>query len=222
MAKRLFDLLVSGVALVVLAPVMAALAAWVALDSPGGVFYRGLRAGRGNRPFQMLKFRTMVVDAERLGGPTTGHGDPRITRSGRFMRRTKLDELPQLINVFRGEMSLVGPRPQVLSYTSRYEGEFRDILSARPGITDWASIWNADEAAVLAGAADPDRAYDVLIDPTKMRLQLRYVHTRSFAMDLRIIYCTVRRIFDRDYYPPELATTPPLPRGAGATLTQAT
>lgn len=218
--KRLFDIVVSGVALIVFAPLMVVLAAWVASNSPGGVFYRGIRAGRGNRPFEMLKFRTMVVNADRLGGPTTGHGDPRITASGAFMRRYKLDELPQLINVFRGEMSLVGPRPQVLSYTSKYEGELRDILGVRPGITDWASIWNADEAAVLAGAEDPDHAYDVLINPTKLRLQLMYVRTRSFATDLRILYGTVRRIVDPGYYPRELSATPPLQKGAGASVSR--
>ena len=222
MAKRLFDIVLSGAALVILAPLLLGLAVWVAVDSPGGIFYRGVRAGRGNRPFQMLKFRTMVKNAESVGGPTTAHGDPRITASGGFLRRFKLDELPQLINVLKGEMSLVGPRPQVLPYTEKYEGEFREILSVRPGITDWASIWNADETAVLAGAPDVDRAYDILINPTKLRLQLRYVRERSFLTDLRIIYCTLRRIVDRDYYPVELAGTPPLPRGAGASVTPVT
>jgi lipopolysaccharide/colanic/teichoic acid biosynthesis glycosyltransferase len=222
MAKRLFDVVLSGAALVILAPLLLGLAVWVAVDSPGGIFYCGVRAGRKNRPFQMLKFRTMVRNAESVGGPTTGHGDPRITASGGFLRRFKLDELPQLINVFKGEMSLVGPRPQVLSYTGKYEGEFRDILSVRPGITDWASIWNADEAAVLAGAQDVDRAYDILINPTKLRLQLRYVRTSSFVTDLRIVYCTVRRIVDPGYYPAELAGTPPLARGAGAAVSPIT
>ena len=222
MSKRLFDIAVSVVALVLLAPVVLVLAVWVALDSPGGMFYRGVRAGRANRPFQMLKFRTMVQNAEKVGGPTTGHGDPRITASGRFLRRFKLDELPQFINVLKGDMSLVGPRPQVLTYTDKYEGEFREILSARPGITDWASIWNANESAVLAGAADPDRAYDILINPTKLRLQLRYVRTQSFRTDLRILYCTLRRIVDHDYYPAELSGTPRLLPGAGASMSQLT
>ena len=216
--KRFFDIVVSAAALVVFAPLMLVLAAWVRLNSEGPVFYRGVRAGRGNRPFEMLKFRTMVVNADRIGGPTTGHGDPRVTASGAFLRRFKLDELPQLINVLRGDMSLVGPRPQVLSYTNRYEGEHRDILRVRPGITDWASIWNADEAAVLAGAADPDHAYDVLINPTKLQLQLRYVHDHSVGTDLRILYCTLRRIFDKQFYPPELGDTPRLRPGAGASV----
>ena len=222
MAKRLFDIVVSGAVLLLLAPVMVVVAIWIALDSRGGVFYRGVRASRGNRPFEMLKFRTMVSRAESLGGPTTSHRDPRITPSGHFLRRFKLDELPQLLNVLKGEMSLVGPRPQVLSYTSAYEGEFRDILSTRPGITDWASIWNADEAGVLAGAQDADRAYDILINPTKLRLQLHYVRTRSFATDLRIIYYTIRRMIHDDFYPPELAGTPRLARGAGASVASMT
>ena len=222
MAKRLFDLAVSAVALVLLSPLMLAIGAWVALDSPGGVFYRGVRGGRGNRPFEMLKFRTMVRNADRIGGPTTGAGDARMTKPGAFLRRFKLDELPQLINVLRGDMSLVGPRPQVMSYTSNYEGEFREIWSARPGITDWASIWNADEQGVLEGAKDADRAYDILINPTKMRLQLHYVRTRSFSTDLRILYCTARRVVDPGYYPRELSSTPPLPRGAGASISLTT
>jgi lipopolysaccharide/colanic/teichoic acid biosynthesis glycosyltransferase len=222
MAKRLFDVAVSAMLLLLFAPVMVAVAIWVALDSPGGVFYRGVRGGLGNRPFEMLKFRTMVRNADKIGGPTTGAGDARLTKPGAFLRRFKLDELPQLINVLRGDMSLVGPRPQVMSYTSKYEGELREIWSVRPGITDWASIWNADEQGVLAGAADPDRAYDVLINPTKMRLQLEYVRTRSFWMDLRILYSTARRIVDPSYYPPELSSTPPLPRGAGASISLTT
>jgi lipopolysaccharide/colanic/teichoic acid biosynthesis glycosyltransferase len=217
-AKRLFDVAVSAAALVVFAPLMAIIAVWIVLDSPGGVLYHGVRAGRGSKPFRILKFRTMVPDAESVGGPTTGHGDRRITQSGRFLRRFKLDELPQLINVLKGEMSIVGPRPQVLSYTDKYNDEFRDILSVRPGITDWASIWNADEAAVLAGAQDADRAYDILINPTKLRLQLQYVRTWSVVTDLRIIYYTLRRMIDHDFYPPELAGTPRLATGAGASV----
>jgi lipopolysaccharide/colanic/teichoic acid biosynthesis glycosyltransferase len=222
MAKRLFDVAVSAILLLAFAPVMIVVAIWVAVDSPGGVFYRGVRGGLGNRPFDMLKFRTMVKNADQIGGPTTGAGDMRLTKPGAFLRRFKLDELPQLLNVLRGDMSLVGPRPQVMSYTSKYEGEFREIWSVRPGITDWASIWNADEQGVLAGAEDPDRAYDILINPTKMRLQLEYVRTRSFWMDLRILYSTARRIVDPSYYPAELSSTPPLPRGAGASISLTT
>ena len=216
MLKRIFDIAASAVGLMLLSPLMLFVAVWIRVDSPGPVFYRGLRGGRGNRPFRIFKFRSMVNDADKVGGPTTSNTDSRITRPGAFIRRNKLDEVSQLINVLLGDMSIVGPRPQVLSYTSKYEGELAEIMTVRPGITDWATIWNADEGAVLAGAADPDRAYDILINPTKLRLQLRYVRERSFRTDLRIIYCTLRRMFDPDYYPEELGDVRPLMPGAGA------
>lgn len=216
MLKRVFDILSSALGLLLLSPVMLLVAIWIKADSPGPVFYRGERAGVGNRPFRIFKFRSMVSNADRLGGSTTSNTDSRITKPGVFIRRNKLDEVSQLINVLAGEMSIVGPRPQVLSYTTAYEGEFREILTVKPGITDWATIWNADEGAVLAGAADPDRAYDILINPTKLRLQLRYVRERSFLTDLRIVYCTLRRIVDPDYYPIELGDVQPLLPGAGA------
>lgn len=216
--KRLFDIVSSGFGLLVLSPVMLLVAIWVKADSPGPVFYRGVRGGVGNRPFRIFKFRSMVANADKVGGSTTSDTDSRITRPGVFIRRHKLDEVSQLINVLAGDMSIVGPRPQVLSYTSKYEGEFAEILSVKPGITDWATIWNADEGAVLAGAADPDRAYDILINPTKLHLQLRYVRERSFLTDLRIVYCTFRRMFDPDYYPRELADIRPLLPGAGALI----
>jgi lipopolysaccharide/colanic/teichoic acid biosynthesis glycosyltransferase len=218
MLKRSFDVAVSATLLVLFSPLMLAVALWIKLDSRGPVFYRGERGGRLNVPFRIFKFRSMVVDAERRGGATTKDGDPRITKPGVFIRKYKLDELAQLLNVLKGDMSLVGPRPQIMSYTTRYDGEFKRILDVRPGMTDWASIWNADEGGVLAGAKDPDRAYDILIHPTKMRLQLRYVQRLSFLTDLRIGYCTVRRIFDPSYYPRELADIPPLQPGAGAAL----
>lgn len=216
MIKRLFDVVVSLLALSLLSPFLLAVAVWVKLDSPGPVFYRGERAGRGNRPFRMFKFRSMVTNADKLGGSSTSGEDPRITRSGRFIRRYKLDEFSQLLNVVKGDMSLVGPRPEVLSYTKHYAGEFLDILDERPGITDWASIWNADEGGVLAGAADPDRAYEILIQPTKLQLQLRYVRTRGFWADLKILVYTVRRILNPDFHPPELSDIPRLEPGAGA------
>ena len=216
MLKRLFDIVASATGLLLLSPLMLMVAIWIKMDSPGPVFYRGERGGLGNRPFRIFKFRSMVTNADRIGGPTTSNTDARITKPGAFIRRNKLDEVSQLINVLIGDMSIVGPRPQVLSYTSKYEGELAEILTVRPGITDWATIWNADEGAVLAGAADPDRAYDILINPTKLRLQLRYVRERSFRTDLRIVYCTLRRMFDPDYYPKELGDIRPLMPGAGA------
>jgi lipopolysaccharide/colanic/teichoic acid biosynthesis glycosyltransferase/SAM-dependent methyltransferase len=210
MLKRLLDVVVSGAALVLLFPVLAGIAIAIRLDSTGPIFYRGRRAGRHGTPFRIFKFRTMVVDADRIGGPSTSDTDPRITKTGKFLRRYKLDELPQLLNVFLGQMSLVGPRPQVESYVSRYSDEEREILKLRPGITDWASIWNSDEGAVLAQHADPDRAYDELIHPTKMKLQLVYARDHGVVIDIKIIAHTLIRMVRRDWMPRELAAYPRL------------
>lgn len=218
MLKRTFDIVASAIGLFVFSPLLVPVIAWVKIDSAGPVFYRGRRAGRGNVPFGIFKFRSMVVNAEQLGGSSTSGEDPRVTRSGRFIRRYKIDELSQLINVILGDMSLVGPRPEITAYTDQYSGEHLEILAVRPGITDWASIWNADEGGVLAGAKDPDRAYELLIQPTKLQLQLRYVRTRTFFSDLKIIFYTLHRIVDASFYPRELADVPRLESGAGARL----
>jgi lipopolysaccharide/colanic/teichoic acid biosynthesis glycosyltransferase len=217
--KRPFDIIASLVGLVVFSPLLLAVATWVKIDSPGPVFYRGRRAGRGNKPFGIFKFRSMIMNAEKIGGSSTSGADARITRSGRFIRRYKIDELSQLLNVLIGDMSLVGPRPEVTSYTDKYEGELLEIFTVRPGITDWASIWNADEGGVLEGAKDPDRAYEILIQPTKLQLQLRYVRDRTFWTDVKIILYTLRRIFDSSFYPAELHEVPRLQPGAGAGIT---
>ena len=216
MLKRSFDVIASSVGLLVFSPLLLAVAFWVRIDSPGPIFYRGKRGGRNNVPFGIYKFRSMVMNADRIGGSSTSGEDPRVTMSGRFIRRYKIDELSQLINVLVGDMSLVGPRPEITTYTDKYEGEFLEIMRVRPGITDWASIWNADEGGVLAGATDPDRAYEILIQPTKLRLQLRYVRTQRFLTDIKIILYTLRRIIDADFYPRELADIPPLKQGEGA------
>jgi len=176
-----------------LSPMIAAIA-WIIRRDGGAIFYRGERTGLRGAPFRIYKFRTMVVDAERIGGASTADDDARITTVGRFLRKYKLDELPQLINVLKGEMSIVGPRPEVKHYTDMFLAEEMAILSVRPGITDWASIWNADEGAVLAGAADPDLAYQKLIRPMKLKLQLKYVRERSFWVDLKIIFLTLLAI----------------------------
>ena len=202
--KRLLDFLFSLVGVVVLSPVMAVLACLVKLTSAGPVLYRGVRAGRGGRPFRIMKFRTMVVDAEKRGGPSTSDDDPRVTRIGTFMRRYKLDELPQLFSVVIGEMSLVGPRPEVLSEVAEYTEEQREVLELRPGITDWASLWNVDEGAVLAGADDPHQVYKERIQPTKLALQLKYYREHSLLTDLRIILYTVIRIVRKGWMPSEL------------------
>jgi lipopolysaccharide/colanic/teichoic acid biosynthesis glycosyltransferase/SAM-dependent methyltransferase len=205
MAKRLFDLLVSGAGLIIISPLLLLVAALIKATSPGPVFYRGERVGRFGRPFWIYKFRTMVVDAEKLGGPSTSDQDPRITRVGRFLRKTKLDELPQLINVLKGEMSLVGPRPEVRQYVDMYTSEERALLQLRPGITDWASIWNSDEGAILADADDPDKAYEELIRPTKLRLQLAYARQHSLWIDLKILCNTLRAVLDRGFVPAEVS-----------------
>ena len=177
-------------------------------DSPGPVFYRGVRVGRGGREFKIFKFRSMVVDADKSGVTSTSGGDSRITSSGHFIRKWKLDELAQLVNVVMGDMSLVGPRPEVKEFTDLYSGEEIKILTLKPGITDWASIWNSDEGGVLEGAEDPDAVYLEVIRPIKIELQLFYSKTRSFIGDLRIIFYTVRRVFDKAYIPEEIKRYP--------------
>ena len=150
------------------------------MEDSGPIFYRGERVGRDGKLFRIYKFRTMVVDAEKLGGPSTADDDPRITKIGRHLRKYKLDELPQLMNVFKGEMSFVGPRPEVQHYVDMFTEEEKAILNVRPGITDWASLWNPDEGALLKGSKDPEREYMEKIRPQKLKLQLRYVKEKSF------------------------------------------
>ncbi len=194
MLKRMFDFMASLAGLLMLSPVLGTIAYIIVKEDSGPVFYRGERIGLRGKPFKIFKFRTMVVNADKIGGSSTSDDDPRITRIGKFLRKFKLDELPQLINVLKGEMSIVGPRPEVKFYTDMYSGEEKEILNVRPGITDWASIWNSDEGAILAGAENPEKAYQELIRPTKLRLQLKYVHEQSFLTDLKIIFLTVLAI----------------------------
>jgi lipopolysaccharide/colanic/teichoic acid biosynthesis glycosyltransferase len=183
--------------LVLLSPILVGVAAAIRLGSPGPILYRARRVGRGGRPFSMWKFRTMVVDADRIGGPSTSNDDPRVTVVGRRLRTYKLDELPQLLNVVAGDMSLVGPRPEVQQYVDLMTAEERQILDVRPGITDWATLWNPDEGAVLAGSRDPERAYLEQIRPEKIRWQLEYVRRRSFLVDLSILARTIAGLFVR-------------------------
>ena len=197
MLKRTFDILSSMIGVILLAPVFVAVAICMKREDSGPVFYRGRRIGLSGRPFRIFKFRTMVVDAEKIGGLSTADDDPRITKVGKFLRRYKLDELPQLFNVLMGEMSFVGPRPEVQHYVDMFTEEEKVILSIRPGITDWASLWNPDEGAVLAGSLDPDKTYMEEIRPTKLRFQLKYVKERSFCVDLSIIYQTIMTIVSK-------------------------
>jgi lipopolysaccharide/colanic/teichoic acid biosynthesis glycosyltransferase len=197
MLKRTFDVLVSGIALVVLSPVLLYIGFRIKKFDGGPAFFRGLRVGRSGKPFRIYKFRSMVMNADRLGGPSTSDDDPRITPIGKSLRKRKLDELPQLINVFVGDMSLVGPRPEVQPYVDMYTEDERSILSVRPGITDWASLWNSDEGALLAGSPDPERTYLEEIRPEKLRLQLKYVRERSFLTDLSILWLTALKVVGR-------------------------
>ena len=192
--KRLFDILFSCIGLVVFSPVLAAVSLLIKKEDRGPVFYRGARAGRNGIPFRIFKFRTMVVDAEKLGGASTANNDSRITGVGRFLRKYKLDELPQLINVLKGEMSIVGPRPEVQHYVNMFTDEEKSILSVRPGLTDWASLWNMDEGSVLEGSEDPDMTYMEKIRPRKLELQLKYVKQHTFWTDILIILLTLKNI----------------------------
>jgi len=197
MTKRLLDLLLAAAGLVILAPAFAAVALWIRLDSPGPVFFRQERVGRGGAPFRIHKFRTMThAPSGAAGAPLTIGADARITRAGRWLRRTRLDELPQLIDVLQGTMSLVGPRPEVPRYVAHYPPGLRDkVLSVRPGITDPASLASLDESEALGRAADPERAYVEVLLPAKLRRSALYVDERSLAGDLRVIARTLRAMF---------------------------
>ena len=195
--KRLFDFFVSFLGLIVLSPVILAVSIAIKIEDGGSVFYRARRTGLHGFSFIMYKFRSMVKDAEKIGPSSTSSDDIRMTKTGIFLRKLKLDEIPQLLNVFIGNMSIVGPRPEVKKFTDMYTIEEHEILSVKPGITDWASIWNSNEGEILAGAADPDKAYLELIRPEKIRLQLKYVKTHNFLIDLKIIFLTLRKIIFR-------------------------
>jgi lipopolysaccharide/colanic/teichoic acid biosynthesis glycosyltransferase len=190
LGKRAFDVGIAGMSLVVLSPLLLAIAIAIKLTSRGPVLYRGVRTGRDGIPFEMLKFRTMVPDAEQAG-TTTRLGDPRITSVGRLLRRAKLDELPQLINVLGGTMSLVGPRPEVAEHTDAYDDAERAILSVTPGITDFSSIHFVSLDEVL-GTENPHEVFVTRIRAEKNQLRLKYVRERSFLVDLRILAGTVR------------------------------
>lgn len=194
-AKRLFDLFFSALGLLILSPLLLVIAVLIKRESPGPVLYQGTRVGLNGSMFKMNKFRTMVMNADKIGGSSTPEDDPRITKVGRFLRRYKLDELPQLINVFKGEMSFVGPRPQVKWAVDLYTPEERQVLTVRPGITDYASLRFPNEGEILKRSSDPDKDYMEKIHPEKMRLSLEYVRTRSMLVDIKVILQTVVAIF---------------------------
>jgi lipopolysaccharide/colanic/teichoic acid biosynthesis glycosyltransferase len=180
-------------ALIALSPLFLLIALAINLDSRGPVFYRGIRIGRYGNPFRPYKFRSMVVDAEKISRiVSTPNDDPRITRVGRFIRRFNLDELPQFINVLNGEMSIVGPRPEVPQYVAMFSEEEQLILTVRPGITDWATLWIKDKGRLFAGCEDPEKVYMETVRPQKLRLQLEYVRNHSVLIDLQIMLRTLK------------------------------
>ncbi len=196
--KRFLDVLVAGIGLVLLSPFFVVMALIIKWDSPGPVFFRQERVGRGFSMFRLWKFRTMHVFADRQAAITIGTRDPRITRAGYWLRKYKLDELPQLINVFCGEMSLVGPRPEVKKFVDLYSPEQRKVLSILPGLTDWASIHYRHENSLLEGKEDPIRYYEEVIMPAKLALNLKYLEQRSFWVDLKILFQTLVALFRKE------------------------
>lgn len=177
-----------------LSPLFAVLAVWIKCDSPGPVFYRQVRVGRGNKDFQIFKFRSMRVGSDKKGLITVGGHDPRVTRSGYYIRKYKLDEFPQLINVFIGDMSLVGPRPEVRKYVDMYTPEQLRVLDVRPGITSLASLRYRNENELLAQAEDPDRCYVEKVMPDKLAIDLEYVPKANLLTDIKLIFATIASI----------------------------
>jgi lipopolysaccharide/colanic/teichoic acid biosynthesis glycosyltransferase len=198
MIKRAFDILTAAIALALLSPLLLIVALLVRLTSPGPIFFRQERIGRGFRPFRIYKFRSMVPDAPKQGGPITFGADPRITKVGRFLRATKIDELPQLINVLNGDMSLVGPRPEVRKYVEMFHDDYADVLRVRPGITDPASIKYRHEAEILGRCDNPEKEYVERILPEKIRLGKEYAKRPSLWADFAIILKTLHVIGRRD------------------------
>jgi len=208
--KRIFDIITASCGLLVFSPALGLISILIKFEDGGPIFYRGNRIGKHGKPFKIYKFRTMVVDAEKTGVSSTANSDSRITKIGKFLRRYKLDELSQLINVVKGDMSIVGPRPEVEKFVNLYKDEEKALLEVCPGITDWASIWNNDEGSVIAasGFSDPDEAYEKIVRPTKIKLQLKYVKSHSLWIDLEIIFRTILAVLDNNHDVSDLA--PPL------------
>lgn len=195
-SKRLLDIVASASVLTLLSPILVLVAICIKLESEGPVFYRGLRTGQFDKKFRLLKFRTMVSNAEQVGGPSTGKSDPRITKVGKRLRKYKIDELPNLINVFLGHMSLVGPRPEVPQYTALYQGEEKYILEVPPGITDYSSIHfiALDEAL---GSENVDKVYEEVVRPQKNLLRVKYAKEASMLTDLKIIFLTLLKLIQK-------------------------
>lgn len=194
MAKRIFDLFFSGIGLIIISPIFMLLSLLISLDSKGGIFYKQVRIGKNMRPFKLFKFRTMYANSDKKGLLTVGDNDNRITRVGYYLRKYKLDELPQLINVFIGDMSFVGPRPEVEKYVKLYNNEQQKVLSVKPGITDWASIQYVNESELLARSSEPEKTYINEIMPAKLAINLEYVKQNNLLIDIKIILYTFKAI----------------------------
>jgi lipopolysaccharide/colanic/teichoic acid biosynthesis glycosyltransferase len=193
-AKRIFDCLFSSIGLIIISPIFMLLSLLIALDSQGGIFYKQVRIGKNMRPFKLFKFRTMYANSDKKGLLTVGDNDNRITRVGYYLRKYKLDELPQLINVLIGEMSFVGPRPEVEKYVKLYNNEQQKVLSVKPGITDWASIRYVNESELLARSSEPEKTYINEIMPAKLAINLEYVKQNNLLIDIKIILHTFKAI----------------------------
>jgi lipopolysaccharide/colanic/teichoic acid biosynthesis glycosyltransferase len=195
--KRTFDIAVSVFILICFLPLGLILSVWIALESKGGIFYRQQRIGLYGNPFYILKFRTMRKDSDQFGKLTVGMRDPRITNAGFFLRKFKLDEFPQFINVLKGEMSIVGPRPEVQEYVNLYTADQRKILNVKPGITDYASIEFFNENELLGNSEDPDKTYIEIIMPTKLEMNKKYLDNPSVQQDVKIMWQTFLKIINR-------------------------
>jgi len=193
--KRIFDFTLSLIAIIILLPLFILIALLIVLTSKGGPFYFQTRIGKGGKPFKIIKFRTMYKDSDKKGLLTVGKKDPRVTHIGHFLRKTKLDEVPQLFNILFGHMSFVGPRPELPKYVNLYNERQRQVLSVRPGLTDYASLEYINENEILAQAENPELYYMEHVMPAKLELNLKYIQDQSFTTDLIIIFKTIARIF---------------------------
>jgi lipopolysaccharide/colanic/teichoic acid biosynthesis glycosyltransferase len=191
--KRVFDIVTSLVGLMIISPILLIVSILIKVDSEGPIFFKQWRIGKNGKQFKVYKLRTMVQDADMIGAPITKANDPRITKIGKLLRRYEIDELPTLINVLRGDMSIVGPRPEVPKYLQHYDGKYREVLSVRPGITDLGTMTFRDEAKYL-NAQDYEDIYETEILPQKLDLYLKYIRSRSFFFDVRIIFKTITLI----------------------------
>ncbi|MBO7225561.1 MAG: sugar transferase [Bacteroidales bacterium] len=189
--KRLFDITASFFGIIILSPLLIFIGLWVGLSSKGGVFYKQIRVGKNNKDFKLYKFRSMRVNSDKQGLLTVGSKDSRITKAGYFIRKYKIDELPQLFNVLKGDMSFVGPRPEVRRYVDLYSKEQMKVLSVRPGITDPASIKYRNENDILSSASNPEEYYIQHIMPDKLKINIDYINTQTFIKDIKIIFQTI-------------------------------